>query len=277
MALTEGNNGGRPDRAPLSQTLWPYLRGTVMTLGSIAVTLLGLLFITFIIGRVMPIDPVLAIVGERASQDTYDSVYLQLGLDKPLMVQFFYYLWDVLHLDFGTSLLNARPVSEDIARVFPATLELATIGIIFGVVLGVPLGVLAAVRKGSWIDQVARVLALVGYSMPIFWLGLMGLLVFYGILGWVGGPGRVGIFYIDVVPSVTGLILGGFLARWELGRLQGCLQPHYPAGVTSWLLFVGLCQPDDTFIHAGAAECRVCHDGPCQRHVGMGCGVEARL
>ncbi|MEP6265745.1 MAG: ABC transporter permease [Paracoccaceae bacterium] len=184
-----------------------WIKTTVLTIGSIAVTLLGLLFITFIIGRVMPIDPVLAIVGERASQSTYDAVYLQLGLDKPLLLQFLYYLWDVLHLDFGTSLLNARPVSEDIARVFPATLELATLGIFIGIVLGVPLGVLAAVRKGSWIDQTARVLALVGYSMPIFWLGLMGLLIFYGILGWVGGPGRVGIFYVDVVPSVTGLIL----------------------------------------------------------------------
>ncbi|WP_299935064.1 ABC transporter permease [uncultured Pelagimonas sp.] len=202
MALTNDTNGGHL-RVPLPA----WLKTTFLTLGSIAVTLLGLLFITFIIGRVMPIDPVLAIVGERASQETYDAVYHQLGLDKPLLVQFLYYLWDVLHLDFGTSLLNARPVSEDIARVFPATMELATLGIIIGVVLGVPLGVLAAVRKGSWIDQVARVLALVGYSMPIFWLGLMGLLVFYGILGWVGGPGRVGIFYIDVVPQVTGMIL----------------------------------------------------------------------
>ncbi len=178
-----------------------------LTIGSIAVTMLGLLFVTFIIGRVMPIDPVLAIVGERASQSTYDAVFLELGLDKPLVVQFGYYIWDVLHLDFGTSLLNARPVSEDIARVFPATLELATLGIFIGIVIGVPLGVVAAARKGSWIDQLARVLALVGYSMPIFWLGLMGLLIFYGILGWVGGPGRVGIFYVDVVPSVTGLIL----------------------------------------------------------------------
>ncbi|WP_299705915.1 ABC transporter permease [uncultured Tateyamaria sp.] len=178
-----------------------------LTIGSIAVTMLGLLFVTFIIGRVMPIDPVLAIVGERASQSTYDAVFLELGLDKPLVVQFGYYIWDVLHLDFGTSLLNARPVAEDIARVFPATLELATLGIFIGIVIGVPLGVVAAARKGSWIDQLARVLALVGYSMPIFWLGLMGLLIFYGILGWVGGPGRVGIFYVDVVPSVTGLIL----------------------------------------------------------------------
>lgn len=202
MALTEDNSERHP-RVPLPQ----WLKTTLMTIGSIAMTLLGLLFITFIIGRVMPIDPVLAIVGERASQSTYDAVFLELGLDKPLLMQFLYYLWDVLHLDFGTSLLNARPVSEDILRVFPATLELASVGIFIGITLGVPLGVLAAVHKGSWIDQIARVLALVGYSMPIFWLGLMGLLIFYGILGWVGGPGRIGIFYVDVVPTVTGLIL----------------------------------------------------------------------
>ncbi len=202
MAIAEHNSGGR-QKAPLE--LW--LRAAILTLGSIAVTMLGLMFITFIIGRVMPIDPVLAIVGEQATKSTYDAAYEQLGLDKPIIVQFTYYVWDVLHGDFGKSLLTARPVAEDIRRVFPATLELATIGVTMGIVLGVPLGVIAAVRKGSWIDQIARVVALVGYSMPIFWLGLMGLLVFYGILGWVGGPGRVGIFYVDIVPSVTGMIL----------------------------------------------------------------------
>ncbi|MGB3280810.1 MAG: ABC transporter permease [Pseudorhodobacter sp.] len=202
MALAENNEGAR-GRAPLPK----WIGATIRTLGSIAITMLGLVFITFVIGRVMPIDPVLAIVGERASQSTYDAVYLQLGLDKPLIVQFFYYVNDVLHGNFGQSLLNARPVSEDIKRVFPATMELATLGVIFGIVLGVPLGVVAAVRQGSWIDQLARVVALIGYSMPIFWLGLMGLLVFYGILGWVGGPGRVSIFYEDIVPSVTGMIL----------------------------------------------------------------------
>ncbi|MFZ7092621.1 ABC transporter permease [Primorskyibacter sp. 2E233] len=202
MASTD-NIFERRRRAPFA----PWFKGTLNTVGSIAVTMLGLLFITFVIGRVMPIDPVLAIVGERASQSTYDEVYQQLGLDKPLIVQFFYYIWDVLHGDFGTSLLNARPVSEDIARVFPATMELATLGVIMGIVLGVPLGVMAAVKRGSWIDQIARVVALVGYSMPIFWLGLMGLLIFYGILGWVGGPGRLDIFYTDIVPTRTGLIL----------------------------------------------------------------------
>lgn len=202
MALAEHKNGGR-HRAPLE--LW--IRAVFLTLGSILVTMLGLMFVTFVIGRVMPIDPVLAIVGEQASKSTYDAAYEQLGLDRPIIVQFGLYVWDVIHGDFGKSLLTARPVADDIKRVFPATLELATIGVFFGIVLGVPLGVVAAVKRGSWIDQIARVIALVGYSMPIFWLGLMGLLVFYGILGWVGGPGRVGIFYVDIVPSVTGMIL----------------------------------------------------------------------
>jgi len=203
MALADANGKGRHRSALFSR----YAVTTIKTLVSIAVTMLGLLLVTFVIGRVMPIDPVLSIVGESASKATYDAARESMGLDKPVIVQFFYYFWDVLHGDFGISLLNSHPVSEDIKRVFPATLELATLGTIMGIVLGVPLGVFAAVNRGTWIDQVARVVALVGYSMPIFWLGLMGLLVFYGILGWVGGPGRVGIFYVDLVPSVTGMIL----------------------------------------------------------------------
>ncbi|GFE66001.1 ABC transporter permease [Litoreibacter roseus] len=219
MALTD-NSGERRPRAPFAPRVLAFAKATALTLGSIAVTMLGLVFITFVIGRVMPIDPVLSIVGEQASRATYDAAYEQLGLDKPLFVQFLYYLWDVVRGDFGVSLLNARPVAEDIARVFPATLELATFGVLIGVIAGIPLGVIAAVKRGSWIDQIARVVALVGYSMPIFWLGLMGLLIFYGILGWVGGPGRLDIFYMDIVPTRTGLILvdAALAGNWDVFR-----------------------------------------------------------
>lgn len=185
----------------------PVLIKTGKTLATIAVTMFGLLFVTFFIGRVMPIDPVLAIVGDRASQEVYNAAFLKLGLDKPLFVQFFYYLTDVIQGDFGTSLRTGFPVSDDIKRVFPATMELATLGTIIGVIIGVPLGVIAAVKRGTWIDQVARVVALIGYSMPIFWLALIALMVLYGKLGWVGGPGRLDIFYEDIVPQVTGMIL----------------------------------------------------------------------
>ncbi len=215
MALAD-DTGKRRRRAPLS----PWFTGTLLTVGSVAVTMLGLLFVTFMIGRVMPVDPVIAVIGERATAEQYQTQFEAMGLDRPLLVQFGMYIWDVAHLDFGRSLLNARPVAEDIARVFPATLELATLGILIGIVLGVPLGVVAAVKQGTWVDQVARVLALVGYSMPIFWLGLVGLLIFYGILGWVEGPGRIGIFYEGIVPDRTGLILvDSILAgNWEVFR-----------------------------------------------------------
>ncbi|MHC0054616.1 ABC transporter permease [Actibacterium sp. D379-3] len=215
MALSENQGEGR-QRLPLPT----WLKSLLVTLASVAMTMLGLLFVTFVIGRVMPIDPVLSIVGESATKATYDDARAAMGLDKPLIVQFGYYLWDVLHGDFGNSLLTSRPVSDDIRRVFPATLELATLGTLIGIFLGVPLGVLAAVKRGSWIDQIARVVALVGYSMPIFWLGLMGLLIFYGILGWVGGPGRLDIFYEDVVPTRTGMILldSAIAGDWSVFR-----------------------------------------------------------
>ncbi|CDP53250.1 ABC transporter permease [Paradevosia shaoguanensis] len=174
---------------------------------TIALTFLGLLAITFFIGRVIPIDPVLAVVGDRAPRAVYEAARVQMGLDQPLPIQFFRYIGAVLSGDLGTSVSTGKPVAQDLARVFPATLEMATLGIIIGVVLGVPMGVWAAARQGKPIDQVIRVVGLLGYSIPAFWLGLVGLAVFYARLKWVGGPGRVDIFYDGLVQPVTGLLL----------------------------------------------------------------------
>lgn len=185
---------------------------------SLFATFFGLLFVTFVIGRLMPIDPVLAAVGDRASVSTYNQVRAEMGLDLPLWHQFLIYAWKVLHGDFGMSILTARPVLEDLIRVFPATAELATVGIIIGVVLGIPLGVWSAVYRNSFLDHVMRVLGLVGYSVPIFWLGIMGLLVFYLELQWVGGPGRLDVYLDGEVPTVTGMILVDSLLAddWEV-------------------------------------------------------------
>ena len=183
---------------------------------SVAVTFLGLLLVTFLIGRVVPIDPVLAAVGDRAPPDVYERVKVELGLDQPLWRQFAIYVGQVLQGDLGDSVLTARPVLEDILRVFPATLELATVAIVLGVVFGVPMGVLGAVKQGRWPDHVVRVLGLVGYSVPVFWLGLMGLLLFYAKLGWVEGPGRLDVFYEDLVPTVTGVIMIDALIAGDL-------------------------------------------------------------
>ena len=183
----------------------------------IAATYLGLLAVTFFIGRVIPVDPVLAVVGDRASEEVVARAREELGLDKPLHEQFALYIGRALRGDFGTSVLTSNPVIEDIGKTFPATLELATCGILLGAGLGVPLGVWAAVRQGSWVDQTVRVVGLAGYSVPIFWLGLMALLVFYAKLGWVAGPGRIDVAYEFSVERVSGLLLldAAMAGEWE--------------------------------------------------------------
>ena len=190
----------------------------VQLAAQLALTFLGLTAVTFVIGRVIPIDPVIAIVGDRASQEVYEKVRLELGLDRPLYEQYLTYLGKILEGDFGTSVLTSQPVLQDIFRFFPATLELATIATIIGVLLGVPMGVMAAVHQGRWIDHVVRLVGLVGYSVPVFWLGLIGLLVLYANLDLVAGPGRLDIYFEDIVEPVTGLILidAAIAREWEV-------------------------------------------------------------
>lgn len=189
-----------------------------LLLGTLFLTFLGLVFVTFMIGRVVPIDPVLAAVGDRASADVYEQARIEMGLHLPLWQQFFIYVGDVLSGDFGESVLTAQPVLADVVRVFPATLELATVATLIGLVIGIPAGVAAAVYHGRWPDHLIRFFGLVGYSMPVFWLGLLGLLLFYAKLDWVPGPGRLDIFYEDLVPVVTGVILidAAIAGDWEV-------------------------------------------------------------
>ena len=190
-------------------------RAVAGLLVAVALTFLGLLAITFFIGRVMPIDPVLAVVGDRAPRSVYDAARLEMGLDKPAIVQFARYVGAVLRGDLGQSVSTGRPVLEDLRRVFPATLEMATLGILVGVSLGVPLGILAACRQGSLLDQVIRVVGLLGYAVPAFWLGLVGLALFYARLRWVAGPGRMDVFNDGLVEPRTGLLLVDSLLAGE--------------------------------------------------------------
>ena len=160
----------------------------------------------------------------------------ELGLDRPLIEQFVIYVKKAATGDFGNSVLTTNPVMTDIVNVFPATLELATLGTLIGVLVGIPLGVLAAVKRGSLIDQFVRVLGLVGYSVPIFWLGLMGLLLFYAKLGWVAGPGRLDVTYSYLYTPVTGIVLldtamqGQWDAFWDAVShiiLPACLLGYF--------------------------------------------------
>ena len=183
----------------------------------VALTYLGLLAVTFFIGRVIPVDPVLAIVGDRAPEHVIERVREEMGLNKPLWQQFGIYVSKALQGDFGTSVLTANPVWVDIKKTFPATLELATAGILIGAGLGIPLGVWAAVRSGGIVDHVVRVVGLIGYSVPVFWLGLMALVLFYAKLGWIGGPGRIDVAFEYSVERVTGLLLvdAAIAGEWE--------------------------------------------------------------
>ncbi|MEP3438058.1 MAG: ABC transporter permease [Hoeflea sp.] len=203
---------------------------------TVAVTLFGLLLVTFLISRVVPVDPVLSVVGDRASPSTYQKVYLELGLDRPLYEQFFLYASKAVTGDFGESLLTKKPIISDLARAFPATLELATVGIIIGTLLGIPAGVWAAVRQGRLIDQVVRIFGLVGYSAPIFWLGLMGLLIFYAKWGIVAGPGRIDISYEYSFTSKTGLMLLDTAMQGQWAAFRNVLSHiALPAGLLGYL------------------------------------------
>ena len=186
----------------------------------VALTYLGLLAVTFFIGRVIPVDPVLAIVGDRAPEHVIERVREEMGLNKPLWQQFGIYIGRALQGEFGTSVLTANPVWTDIKKTFPATLELATVGILIGAGLGIPLGVWAAVRRGGLVDHAVRVMGLVGYSVPVFWLGLMALVLFYAKLGWVGGPGRIDVAFEYSVERVSGLLLldAALAGEWEAFR-----------------------------------------------------------
>ncbi len=199
------------------------MKSVVRVVLSIATTLLGLLVVTFVISRMLPADPVLAVVGDHASESTIEAARIRLGLDKPLIVQFWIYISDVLQGDFGESIRTSRPISEELLRVFPATLELATLGTIIGVIIGIPLGVWAAVRKDTLIDHIVRFVGLIGYSVPIFWLGLMGLLIFYFRLDWLPGPGRLDFGYEDFVTPVTGLMTVDTLIAGDMDMFKNAL------------------------------------------------------
>jgi len=209
---------------------------------SVAITLAGLLLLTFLMGRLLPADPVLAITGSEVDKATYDRVYQQLGLDRPVWLQFLSYAGNVLSGNLGSSLTTGRPVVADLLAVFPATLELAIVAILVGSIVGVPLGVAAAANRGSLVDHVARIVGLAGHSVPIFWLGLVALLLFYSKLQWVAASGRIEVLNEGLVEPITGLMLVDTALRgeWEIFRdalahivLPGAILGYYSVAYIS--------------------------------------------
>ena len=202
--------------------------------GILIVVITSLIIFTLL--RVVPGDPVRLIVGGMAPADVVEKVATKMGLRDPIVVQYGRYMGGLLHGDLGTSVITANPVLTDLLRFFPATLELSTAAILIGVLVGVPAGVAAGACKGRWPDHLVRLVGLFGYSMPVFWMGLVGLFVFYGRLGWVAGPGRLDAGYEDVLDPVTGVILldSAMAGAWDVFR-NALAHLALPAAVLGYL------------------------------------------
>jgi peptide/nickel transport system permease protein len=189
----------------------------VRAIATLVLTLAGLLLVTFSFSALSPVDPALQLVGDHASKATYERARHELGLDDPWPVQFEHYVIRLAHGDLGMSRSTGQPVSDDLKRVFPATFELATLSMIVAALAGVGLGVLAAWRPSGVLDSLIRILSLLGNSIPVFWLGLLALFLFYARLQWTGGPGRLDDAFEYTIDMPTGLVL---VDAWRSG-VQG--------------------------------------------------------
>lgn len=155
-------------------------------------TFLGITLVAFGLIRMIPGDPVMLLLGERgASPEVYAQMKANLGLDQPLPVQYLNYIKSAVSGDFGVSVVSGNPVIEEFWARFPATLELGFTGLFFATLFGIPLGILAALRRNTWLDYSVMGSALVGYSMPIFWWGLLLIMLFSVQLGWTPVSGRI--------------------------------------------------------------------------------------
>jgi peptide/nickel transport system permease protein len=183
----------------------PLARYIVRRLGISILLVIGVTLITFILTNLVPGDPAVANLGQQAGSDPkiVAAYKAHFGLDKPLPVQYVVYLKNLVHGDLGTSLLTHQPVLNDLRTAVPATMELALGSIVLSVLIGVSLGVFAAIRRGRAVDQVLRVISLVGISVPTFWLALVSFFIFYYKLDIAPGSGRLSPS-LDPPPHVTG-------------------------------------------------------------------------
>src|SRR3954465_9305481 len=187
-------------------------------------TFLGAALLAFLLIHAIPGDPIQMLLGERVVDPVrHQELLAQIGLDRPLPVQFLDFVWHVLQGDFGKSVQSKNSVLLDFFALFPATLELAFCAMVFAIAIGIPAGVLAAERRGSVYDHALMGAALTGYSMPIFWWGLLLILFFSLHLGWTPVSGRIAVQFD--VPSVTGFMLIDSLLSSDAGAFKSAMQP----------------------------------------------------
>jgi dipeptide transport system permease protein len=169
--------------------------------------LIGVVVITFLLTRALPGDPAAYFAGQSASAEAIEQIRAQLGLDRPLPAQFVDYVADLARGELGQSLSTGRSVAEEIASRLPASIELTLVALVLAVVVALPLGIAAAVRQGSWVDQLARLVTTAGVSLPVFFTGLLLTWLFYFVLGWAPSPiGRLDPSF-SPPPAFTGLYL----------------------------------------------------------------------
>jgi peptide/nickel transport system permease protein len=170
-------------------------------------SLIGVVIVTFLLTRALPGDPAAYFAGPAATQEAIEQVRATLGLDQPLIIQFFHYVTDLAHGDLGKSLTTGQPVADEIRTRLPASAELTLLGLIVSMAIAIPLGIMAATRPGSIIDHTCRIVTTAGVSLPVFFTGLILVYVFYYLLGWAPAPlGRLDVFY-SAPPTVTGFYL----------------------------------------------------------------------
>jgi peptide/nickel transport system permease protein len=180
------------------------IRFILRRLAGLVLVLVGVSIITFALSQLVPVDPAASALGQNAREEQIAAYRKELGLDRPAVLQYFSYVGRVLQGDLGKSIRTRRPVADDLRDFFPATLELSVAAMIVAMILGIALGIVAAIRRNSLIDGLARMFALVGGSLPIFFVGLLVLALFYSKLRWLPGPGRLDAV-LTPPPRVTGM------------------------------------------------------------------------
>ena len=188
-------------------------------LAMIVPTFFGVTIAAFAFIRLLPGDPILLLAGERGvTPERRAELEEIMGFDRPLWEQYFSFLGDLFHGDLGVSIVTKTPVLEEFLARFPATLELSLIAMLFAVIIGLPAGIVAAVRRGSIFDHTVMGCSLTGYSMPIFWWGLLLIILFSGILGWTPVSGRISfLFFFE---PVTGFMLIDSLLSGQEGAFK---------------------------------------------------------
>ena len=196
------------------------LRATVLRVAQSIPVVIGVVIISFLLTRALPGDPAVYFAGVAADTESIEQTRVAMGLDKPLIQQFFVYVGNLLQGDLGQSLTSGQSVATDLAKRLPASLELTLTALILAIVIAVPLGVLAATRPGTWVDHLCRVIVTAGVSLPTFFTGILLIYIFYYLLGIAPSPlGRLDFIYLDP-DHVTGfyLIDAALMGDWETWR-----------------------------------------------------------